>query len=80
MVVASSIRRMANFKVFRVFLYANKIKLAVGRSDPVDPDPINGSKMVPPLGVTSLQKYSINSIGFTVGCLLASPFLILLVF
>jgi len=34
---------------------------------PVVPDPINGSRMTPPGGVTNLQRYFMRAIGFTVG-------------
>ena len=35
---------------------------------PVEPEPLKGSSIVPPLGVTNLTKYCISSVGFTVGC------------
>ena len=34
---------------------------------PVEPEPINGSRTIPPFGVTRRQSYFINSIGLTVG-------------
>lgn len=34
---------------------------------PVEPEPVNGSRTVPFGGVTSLTKYSISDVGFTVG-------------
>jgi hypothetical protein len=36
---------------------------------PVLPLQLNGSNTVQPLGVTSLTKYCISSVGFTVGCI-----------
>ena len=47
---------------------------------PVLPLPMNGSSVIPSGLVTSLIRYSISSVGFTVGWLFPSPRSFLLVF
>src|ERR1039458_9172181 len=66
-------------RFFAIFTYSFSFSIPMNlkprffAATPVEPEPQNGSRTVPPDGVMSLQRYSMSFEGFTQGCPLVIP-------